>query len=236
MPKQMAAARLSDCGTRACAMRTAAPGASVIFQRPEIRLHSLFCSSILFQELWRTGQMTTWIAVGVIAGMALTVLSLGGVVWARLRGYGRVASQDADLSSGFTLARYEPLTRLLADDDTEFLRRQHNCPQMVARWKRARVRIVRLYLSDLAADFRRLHAEARALVAESPEQCSELAGVLMRQQVAFWRLMADAELRLTLSWLGLESIRLEGIAARRLVEQIAAMQMEIARTVAPLPA
>jgi hypothetical protein len=37
MPKQMAAAKLSDCGTRACAMRTAAPGASVIFQRPETR-------------------------------------------------------------------------------------------------------------------------------------------------------------------------------------------------------
>ena len=37
MPKPMAAARLSDCGTRACAMRTAAPGASVNFQRPEPR-------------------------------------------------------------------------------------------------------------------------------------------------------------------------------------------------------
>ncbi len=145
-------------------------------------------------------------------------------------------AQDADLSGAFTLARYEPLARLLADDDTEFLRRQHNCPQLLARWKRARVRIVRLYLSDLAADFRSLHAEARALAAESPEQYSELVGVLMRQQVTFWRVMADAELRLTLSWLGLENIHLERIAAHRLVEQIAAMQVEIARTSAPLPA
>jgi hypothetical protein len=168
--------------------------------------------------------------------MASAILGLGGVVWARLAGYGRAPLQDAEASGSFTLARYEPLVRLLADDDTEFLRRQRNCPQLTARWKRARVRIVRLYLSDLAADFRRLHAEARALVAEAPEQYSQLVGVLMRQQVTFWRVMADAELRLTLSWLGLEHIHLERIAARRLVEQIAAMQAEIARTIVPLPA
>jgi hypothetical protein len=182
--------------------------------------------------------MTAWIAVAAMAAVVLAILGLGGAVWARLRGYGPAAEQDTDdpaltLASserpgGFALERYRPLTRLLADEDVEFLRRVHNCPKIAARWKRQRVRIARLYLSDLAADFRRLHAEARALAAESPEQYSELVGVLMRQQVTFWRVMAEAELRLTLSWLGLEHMD-----ASRLIEQIAAMHAEIARTVGP---
>src|SRR5690349_24532695 len=37
MPKQMAAGRLRNSGMRAWAMRTAAPGASVIFHKPDAR-------------------------------------------------------------------------------------------------------------------------------------------------------------------------------------------------------
>jgi hypothetical protein len=172
--------------------------------------------------------MITWIAVGAVAVMALTILGLGCVVWARLSGYGRVPATD---EPGMRMDRYEPLTRLLADDDLEFLRGLRGCPTIAAEWKRARVRIVRLYLSDLAADFRCLHAKARALVAESPEQYSDLVGVLMRQQITFWRVMAEAELRLIFRWLDLE--RLD---ARRLVEAIATMEAEIGRASAPAPA
>ncbi len=180
--------------------------------------------------------MTMWIAMGSVALMAFAILGLICAVWARLSGYGRAEGRAEDHPSstragGFAMARYEPLTRLLADDDMDFLRRHHSCPKIAAQWKRARVRIVRLYLSDLATDFRRLHAEARALAAESPEQYSELIGVLIRQQVTFWRVMAEAELRLTLSWLGLERMD-----ARRLVEAMAAMHAEIDRTVAAAPA
>src|SRR5580693_2417765 len=123
--------------------------------------------------------MATWIAMGVVAAMALIILGLGVAVWARLSGYGRAAAKnagDSDFMSadGFTLDKYEPLTRLLANEDVEFLREQRGCPKIVAQWERARVRVARLYLSDLAADFRCLHAQARALAAESPEQYSEL--------------------------------------------------------------
>jgi hypothetical protein len=179
--------------------------------------------------------MTAWIAACAITTMALAMVGLGGMAWMRLRGYRRGASKQADSSASFTMARYEPLTRLMADDDLEFLRGQNNCPKIAARWKRARVDIARLYLNDLAADFHHLHGEARALVAESPEQYSELVGVLMRQQLTFWRVMADAELRLTLSGLGLDGRLLERMDARRLVEAIAAMQTEI-RIMAPVSA
>ena len=85
------------------------------------------------------------------------------------------------------------MTRLIEDADL----------QIVARWDRTQRRVVRVYLRETARDFRRLHAEARALVAESPEQYSDLVGVLMRQQVTFLRAMAGIEIRLALSAAGL---------------------------------
>lgn len=179
--------------------------------------------------------MGAWIAMSAVAGMALVILGLGSVVWARLSGYWRETPKnawppEAAVPDGFTLAKYEPLMRLLANEDVEFLRQQRGCPKIVAQWERARLRVARLYLSDLASDFRRLHAQARAIAAESPEQYSELIGVLMRQQFTFWRVMAETELHLMFGWLGLGRID-----ARRLVEGMAAMQAEILRIVAPTP-
>jgi hypothetical protein len=88
-----------------------------------------------------------------------------------------------------------------------------------------------MYLKDLTADFRRLHADARAVVAESPEQNAELVNVLMRQQLVFLRQMFAVELWLTANWLGIGRL-----SADRLVEAMAAMQAEISRTIAPMPA
>jgi hypothetical protein len=175
--------------------------------------------------------MTAGITLAAIALMAFAVLTLVCVVLARLSGYRARGAKGSALSSGFSMSRYEPLTRLLADGDLGFLRQQCSCPEIAERWNQARRRIIRLYLKDLAADFRRLHADARALVAESPEQNSELVNVLMKQQLIFWREMARVELSLTANWLGLGTV-----SPGRLVESIAALQVEITRTIRPVPA
>ncbi|MBV9397899.1 MAG: hypothetical protein JO062_07960 [Bryobacterales bacterium] len=119
------------------------------------------------------------------------------------------------------------MARLLQDDDLDFLR-QRVCPRagIVERWDRARRQVFRLYLNDLASDFRGLHAEARALVAESPEQYSDLVGVLMRQQIAFWRAMAGIRVRLMANALGFGHVD-----ARPLVNALDGMQLEIERSV-----
>jgi|SRR5579871_740917 len=178
--------------------------------------------------------MTAGIALVAVGAMALAVLTLVCVLLTRLGGYwgrGRKENAESGFSSGaFSSERYEPLTRLLADRDTAFLRHQSSCPEIAARWNRSRRRIIRMYLKDLAADFRRLHADARAVVAESPEQNAELVNILMRQQLVFWRQMFAVELWLTASWLGIGRL-----SADRLVEAMAAMQAELSRTLAPLP-
>jgi hypothetical protein len=174
--------------------------------------------------------MTAGIALAAVSAMALAVLILVSVLLTRLGGYwGR--AQKGNEACGFSIERYEPLTRLLADRDAAFLRQQSSCPEIAARWNRSRRRIIRMYLKDLTADFRRLHADARAVVAESPEQNAELVNVLMRQQLVFLRQMFAIELWLTASWLGIGRL-----SADRLVEAMAAMQAEISRTIAPMPA
>lgn len=127
--------------------------------------------------------MTELLALGAITLAAFCIAGIGFWSWMRLSPR-RGRADDS---------RNEPMTRLIENADL----------QIVGRRDRTQRRVVRVYLRETARDFRRLHAEARALVAESPEQYSDLVGVLMRQQVTFLRAMAGVEIRLALSAAGL---------------------------------
>src|SRR5579864_9342858 len=98
------------------------------------------------------------------------------------------AALDSDQTAAFSLDRYQPMGRLMAEDDLVFLKSQPGYrAEMGARWKRERRRIFRLYLAELKADFRRLHAHARELAAGSGSGADSagLVEVLMKQQVTF---------------------------------------------------
>ena len=146
--------------------------------------------------------MTSWLPMVAMGSVGALVLVLGILLWVRLIGYRRAATQDAPSAEEFTAARYAPMARLVGNDDVEFLRHFAACrPKLVSRWERARRQILRLYLHEAASDFQRLHAEARLLLANAPEEHADLVGKLLRQQVTFWRTLAMIELRLTLSGL-----------------------------------
>src|SRR5215469_12849809 len=164
--------------------------------------------------------MTELLAMGAIAAGASSVTALGFWSWMRLSPW-RGTRPDSQASAEFSMARYEPMIRLLADEDLQFLRKRA-CGKIAARWDRVRRRVFRQYLRDLSADFHRLHAQARALVSESPEQHSDLVGVLMRQQVAFLRALAGVELRLVLHAAGIGAVDV-----RRLIGVIDSMRLEL---------
>jgi hypothetical protein len=173
--------------------------------------------------------MTVSIAVYAIAIVGAGLAALGALAWIRLSGYRRTRRRsrpDEEFSPGIyqPMERYRPLARLLAGEDAEFLRRNTTCPKVVDRWERSRRRIIRLYLKELAADFQGLHAQARVLVAESPEQSAALLPLLFRKQVAFWRTLATIELRLAFGGLNAAQASIE-----EMVGVIEAMQREIAR-------
>ena len=130
------------------------------------------------------------------------------------------------------MARYEPMGGLLCEQDLQFLKAQPGYSAKIGKeFSRERRRIFRLYLRELAQDFHRLHAHARAVVASLPADSSPLVGMLIRQQVRFWYEMAAIEMRLTLSWTGLGSVH-----AGELIHTLAAMQAEISRLSAPAAA
>lgn len=128
----------------------------------------------------------------------------------------------------FCLDRYAPMARLLSDHDLDFLKAQPGFrPEIGKKFRRERRRIFRLYLQELARDFHRLHAHARAVVASLPAEHSALVGVLLRGQLRFWYEIASLEMRLTFSEVG------ASVDARALVEAIGAMHAEIKRLSAP---
>jgi hypothetical protein len=139
---------------------------------------------------------------------------------------------EHESEEGFSLARYEPMARLLSDEDLLFLKAQPGYTAEIGRkFSRERRRIFRLYLRELAGDFNRLHAQARVIVAGLTAEHSPLVGLLLRQQVRFWYEMAAVELRLSLSWAGVRAID-----ARGLVDALQSMHIEINRMTAPTAA
>lgn len=129
----------------------------------------------------------------------------------------------------FSFARYEPMARLMSEEDLLFLKSQPGFrPEIGKRFNRERRRIFRLYLQELAADFHRLHAHARGIVANLPADHSPMVGMLIRQQIRFWYEMAAVEMQLSLDLTGAGSNR-----ARGLVEALAAMHAEVSRVAVP---
>ncbi len=131
----------------------------------------------------------------------------------------------------FSLDRFEPMARLLSDEDFQFLKAQPGFkPEIGKKFLRERRRIFRLYLRELAAEFHRLHAYARSIVATLPSENSALVGMLLRQQVRFWYEISALELRISLGSLG------ASVNARGLVNAISQMQTEISQLAAPAAA
>lgn len=158
--------------------------------------------------------MVGWqMAASAISGVG--ALSFGAWVAHRLLRYRDpqpVQETLSEVSRETRLDRYRPMTRLLDSEDLNFLASQPGYrPEMRARLESSRRRIFRMYLAELSADFHHLHAAARRMVAEAPEQHAELVPVLLRQQIAFWRALAAIELRLALSWTGLTPVNASGL-------------------------
>ncbi|MDP9115302.1 MAG: hypothetical protein M3O20_16685 [Acidobacteriota bacterium] len=124
------------------------------------------------------------------------------------------------------------MARLLTDSDLLFLKAQPGyVAEIGARWKRERRRIFRLYLSELKGDFRRLHAQAREMVAHSGAESAGLVEVLMKQQIIFLRATMTLEFRLALQAMGIGKVDVSSFM--RIVE---AMRVDLAQRTASLTA
>jgi hypothetical protein len=165
--------------------------------------------------------MIAWImAASAVAGGG--ALSLGVLLARRLLRYRdlRPAEESpSEVVPQISMERYQPMARLFDDQDLQFLAsRPGYRPEMSAWLRRSRRRVFRLYLAELSADFHRLHAAARRITADAPEHHADMVGLLMRQEIAFWRVLAGIEVRLALDWVGLGAADARGLL--EIVEQL----------------
>jgi len=171
----------------------------------------------------------TWVAIGWVVTVGSIVVLFTLIAWIWRQRQGKRAIGGLGESIGFSVSRYQPMEYLLSEEDFAFLASQPGYkPDIGARWKRERRRIFRLYLDELKRDFQRLHAEARVMAANADAESAELVGILMRQQVTFWRAMAGLEVRLVLRAAGIGKVNV-----RPLLELLEAMRADLARVSAP---
>ena len=150
--------------------------------------------------------MNLVLASGIL--LAATGMTLVAVIALRLLAYGAAGNPQGgvlaadfprEFPSGFPPSRYEAASRLLAADDFQFLAGQPGYRREIGKkFLRGRRRIFRMYVRELAIDFKRVHAGARRMIAEAPEECSVQVATLMRQQAYFWWAMFVLESRLLL--------------------------------------
>jgi hypothetical protein len=175
-------------------------------------------------QLLTAGLLDENVAFGVMGAIfcGSMIVLLFGLLALRMWRYRNSPSGDFSLDS-FSLARYQPMNRLLSADDLEYLASQPGCrPGTIAQFKRDRRRIFRMYLRELAADFQALHVEARKMAAACPEQHSALVGSLLGQQVTFWKALLAIEVRLMMP-------SHAGVDIAELIASVEALRLDIAR-------
>ncbi len=167
----------------------------------------------------------------VLAWVA-TVGSVTALLWVltrmmlRRRSFAALGSNETD---DFSLDRYQSMGRLMGEEDLVFLKSQPGYrPEIGERWKRERRRIFRLYLAELKADFRRLHAHARELVSVSRVDSAALVEVLMKQQWTFVLAVTALEFRLALQRIGIGRVDITP-----LIQLVEAMRVDLSQRTAP---
>ena len=146
--------------------------------------------------------VAAWVVtIGSVSGLA------GALLWMRFRS----RTNRSAVGSGFSFERYRVMERLLSSRDADFLASHCAAGQGlgsddISRWKRDSVKVFRLYLGELTADFDALHALARRMVAESQTESPELASTLVRQQMAFFQARLSLEVRVVLFRWGIGTV------------------------------
>ncbi|MSV30564.1 MAG: hypothetical protein EXQ52_17745 [Bryobacterales bacterium] len=145
----------------------------------------------------------SWIAVpcfGLLA-VAFGLLVRSFVSW-KAAPSGPVGNLD-----DFSAARYQPMERLLAENDYSFLAAQRGLdPKVAKRLRGDRRRIFRGYLREMHRDFARVYGMLSELMLHSTEDRPDLAVAMLRQKWSFTTALARVEVRLFVHQFGLGSI------------------------------
>jgi hypothetical protein len=152
------------------------------------------------------------LSVLMVASFALLFVKL----WHRSR-----ASVDPlDWLDRFSASSYQPMERLLDNQDYRFLASQPGYqPSIARRLRRQRIGIFQAYLGGMIGDFHRLLKAARYIIVYSPNDQSAFATSLWRNRLRFYRSIFNVEARVLLYMIGIGRVD-----AKRLLATLEWMQ------------
>jgi hypothetical protein len=135
--------------------------------------------------------LTSVLVLALVLSFAFIVAFIAGVAIKLLRSAAPEPITPNEWAATFSVATYEPMQALLCEDDFAFLSRQPGFDLLLyKKLRRERLRIFRQYMNRLIADYNRLHAAARLLLASAPYDQSQMLGRLVRLRLSFSAVLA----------------------------------------------
>jgi len=113
-----------------------------------------------------------------------------------------------------SVERYRPMLRLLDPDELQKLDSESGLtPEAISELRAERSRIFRQYLHSLRADFKRVCAALKIVMAQASKDRPDLASILVRSQARFALGCALVELRLALFMCGVGVVDVSPVLA-----------------------
>ena len=163
----------------------------------------------------------------ILIGAGLAALLAAAIVLL-LRTFFTTCILSAASLDGMDLSwRDYPVSRLLDPADFEYLRRRGVSEAKVKKLRAERRHIFRLCLRSLAADFNRAQRDLKIILVQSKEDRPDLAALLAKQRVVFWRNVLRAE-----GWLVLHACGVDRVPVVDLLQPLQIMQAQL-RQLAP---
>jgi hypothetical protein len=124
----------------------------------------------------------------------------------------QVLPVTTDWLNELSIDRYRPMQRLLQEADFRFLCVQQGyTPQMARKLRKERVHAFRGYLHMLQADFDRVAAALRLILAHSSYDRPELASLLFQRRMLFAVTLMSVQVRIVLFRLGVSGVDVSGL-------------------------
>ncbi len=153
----------------------------------------------------------------MIAVVVCFVLVLGvfHFVFTRLLSLRKVIFSPTDiLEEPFSAERYRAMDRLLDSADESFLASHPGCTRrMKRRFRKARLSIFRDYMKLLSEDFNRICRAIKLHAINSEVDRSDLAAVMIKEQLRFCRNMLYVEFKLAIYACGWRGVDASGLIA-----------------------
>ncbi len=160
---------------------------------------------------------------------AAVLLASFGLAIRRIAAPQRVSSVSTEWIAELSPDRYQPLLRLLAQGEMDFLRSQPGFTrQMLGAIRRHRAGVIRAHLGEMCEDFSRICAALKLMMVQSGTDRPDLAITLLRAQAAFTRGMLMVHARLWLYQVGLGSVDISAV-----MNLFGSLSLEL-KSVAPL--